>query len=121
MTSTQAGNGDQKSQIVEISFPGGKIQDGKIKADPGYYIELDSKTGGAFLRQRGGSGRGITIEPCECALETGGSCAQATTEGPNGDITDLWCVDDGCGFCVGGLTPELGQAFSLKILFATLR
>jgi hypothetical protein len=108
-----------KSRIVEISFPGGKILDGRIVADPDYHIELNPK-GGGVLKRRNGGGPGVTIEPCECALDTGGSCLQATSSDPNGDITDLWCVDYGCGFCVGGLTPEVGAPFALKIRFATL-
>jgi hypothetical protein len=112
-------NGYKNSRILEISFPGGKIVDGKIKAEPGFYIELNPK-GGGVIKRRAGGGPGITIEPCECALETGGSCAQATTSDANGNITDLWCVDQGCGFCVGGLTPEVGAVFSLKIRFATV-
>lgn len=102
---------------VEVSFPGGKFVDGKIKADPDFVIELDKKTGGAVLRKRAGGGRGATIEPCECALETGGACSQATNENPDGDITDLWCVDDGCGFCVGGIRPEPESNFVVKFRF----
>lgn len=102
---------------VEVSFPGGKFVDGKIKADPDFVIELDKKTGGAVLRRRAGGGQGATIEPCECALETGGACNQAHIEDPDGNITDLWCVDNGCGFCVGGITPGPESNFAVKFRF----
>lgn len=119
MADVKTENGYKKSQILEISFPGGKIEDGRIKADPDYYIEPNPK-GGGVLKRRAGGGPGITIEPCECALETGGSCGQATITDPRGNITDIWCVDQGCGFCVGGLTPEAGAPFSLRIRYSTL-
>ena len=42
------------------------------------------------------------ITPCECSLETGGACVQVTSDGPTGEIEELWCEDQDCGFCVGG-------------------
>jgi hypothetical protein len=67
------------------------------------------KAGWTFTKGKGGkivvaraNNTGVIITPCECSLETGGSCDQANTEGPTGDIREVWCVDNGCGFCVGG-------------------
>lgn len=104
-----------RMQITEIAFPGGKIVDGHIRPDPGSTITLDEKSGGAILRMRDGGG--VVIDPCECALETGGDCAQVTTDGPDGQIADIWCDDSGCGFCVGGIRPENGD-FALRLTFA---
>lgn len=103
--------------ITEISFPGGKIKDGHIKADPDWQFTSDEKTGGALLRQIGG-GPGVIIDPCECALETGGSCVQVSAEDDDGVIIEIWCEDNGCGFCVGGVRPEAGLDFRLKLTFA---
>ena len=104
-----------KMQITEIAFPGGKIVDGHIRPDPGSTITVDEKTGGAVLRMRDGTG--TTIDPCECALETGGSCVQVTSEDDDGQINDLWCDSQGCGFCVGGIRPE-GSDFALRFTVA---
>lgn len=106
---------------MEVSFPGGRFVDGKIRADPGFFIELDKRTGGAVLMRRGGGGAGATIEPCECALEGGGVCVQVTQTGPNDDIIDLWCEGQNCGFCVGGITPEPESAFVVKFKFLARR
>jgi hypothetical protein len=105
------------SRIKEISFPGGRFIDGRIRVDPDTEVVKDEKTGAVvLLRPVGGSGS--TIDPCECALETGGACLQVTAEDDDGQIIDIWCEDDGCGFCVGGIRPELGGDFRLELKFA---
>ena len=109
----------KRGRILEVSFPGGRIEDGRIKADRGFYIDLDKKNGGAILRKVGSSGPGIVIEPCECALEKGGSCVQVVSD-IDGQINEIWCEDESCGFCVGGVAPEPGYDFSLRVVFATM-
>jgi hypothetical protein len=76
-------------------------------------LTSEPKTGTVMMRPAGG-GPSITVEPCECALETGGFCSQAVLYGPDGDITEIWCVDDGCGFCVGGISPK-GAGFTMRV------
>ena len=108
---------DRTSTITEISFPGGRIVDGRIRADPDTKITKDEKTGAMVMRPAGG-GPGVIIQPCACTLDNGGSCDQAYIEDGNGDIIEVWCVDNGCGFCVGGVSPEAGLDFRLSLTFA---
>lgn len=56
----------------------------------------------------------IVISPCECSLETGGNCAQATRDGPDGDVAEVWCVDNNCGFCVGGAADPSDPSTSVR-------
>jgi hypothetical protein len=116
MTERETEREAQAVRITEISFPGGRIVDGRFRPEKGGTAIRDPKTGTVMMRPAGG-GPGSTIEPCECALETGGSCSQAVVYGPDGDITEIWCVDDGCGFCVGGISPE-GAGFTLRVTLA---
>jgi hypothetical protein len=80
-------------------FKGFKIERGVYTADPGWKFEPQ---GDAYLHLLANES-GDNSEPCDCALETGGSCDQATL---NGDITEIRCVDNGCGFCVRGTTVD---------------
>jgi hypothetical protein len=111
---------EQNSRVTEISFPGGRIVEGRIRPDPDTEIVKDEKTGG-FLMRRAGGGPGVVVDACECSLETGGSCVQVYTQDDGGRILEIWCEDDGCGFCVGGVRPEAGLDFSLRLTFAKAR
>jgi hypothetical protein len=107
---------DLSSRVTEIAFPGGRIVGGRIRPDRDTEVVKDEKNGGFLMRLAGG-GPGVVIDPCECSLETGGSCLQVSTE-ENGTILEIWCEDDGCGFCVGGVRPEAGLDFRLRLTFA---
>lgn len=111
---------DLGSRVTEISFPGGRIVDGRIRPDPDVKVVKDEKTGG-FVMRRAAGGPGVIIDPCECSLETGGSCVQVYTQDGDGTILEIWCEDDGCGFCVGGVRPEPGLNFSLRFSYAKVR
>jgi hypothetical protein len=83
-----------------LDFPAFTVDEGVYRAKPGW--KLTRGAGKTIIAARQAGGPGVIITPCECALVTGGSCEQAHREGPNGDILEVWCVDYGCGFCVGG-------------------
>jgi len=102
------------SRLVEsgrkqyLEFPGFTVEEGVYKPKPGWTF-TKIKDGTFFLARMG---TGVIIMPCECALETGGSCDQVTSTGPDGDIKEIWCDDNKCGFCVGGTAepePEGGK------------
>jgi hypothetical protein len=105
---------ERGSRIKEISFPGGRLVDGKFRPEKGGTAVRDPKTGAVMMRPA--EGPGSTVEPCECSLETGGSCNQVVQYGPDGDIIAIWCDDNGCGFCVGGISPE-GSDFTLRVTY----
>jgi hypothetical protein len=95
-----------------IEFEGFTVEEGVYKPKPGWFFTKGQ--GGTIVVARM-SAPGVIITPCACALETGGSCAQASSEGPGGDITEIWCEDLGCGFCVGGTAePEPEAKDGLK-------
>ena len=102
-------------RIKEISFPGGTVANGRFRPEKGGTAIRDPKTGTVFMRPAN-DGPGSTVEPCECSLETGGSCSQVVQYGPDGDIIAIWCDDNGCGFCVGGISPE-GAGFTIRVAF----
>jgi hypothetical protein len=89
-----------------LEFQGFTVEEGVYRPKPGW--TFTKVKGGQIVVAR--MGRGVIITPCDCALETGGSCNQATV-GSDGDIKEIWCEDNGCGFCVGGTAepePEPG-------------
>jgi len=83
-----------------LEFEGFTVEEGVYKPKPGW--KFTKRDNGKIAVARANTGPGVIITPCECALETGGTCSQAESRDPNGDIREIWCVDDGCGFCVGG-------------------
>lgn len=88
----------EKTQHIE--FAGFTVDEGVYKPKPGWKFTAGGKNTIVVARQN--TGPGVVITPCACALENGGACMQASIDGPNGDIKEVWCVDDKCGFCVGG-------------------
>jgi len=98
-TVTLAACAQDTGRRQHLEFAAFTVEEGLYKPKPGWKFTKGDK-GTVIARQN--TGPGVVITPCECALETGGSCAQATIDGPEGDIKELWCVDQGCGFCVGG-------------------
>lgn len=108
----------RRSTITEISFPGGRLVDGRIRVDPDTNVVKDEESGQLMMRPAGG-GPGVIIDNCACTIEGGGSCDQAYIEDSSGDIIEIWCVDNGCGFCVGGVRPENGADFWLRFSYAT--
>jgi len=99
----------QHKQYIE--FSSFTVEQGVYKPKPGWKFTRGEKDTIVVARQSGG---GIVITPCECALETGGSCSQATREGPTGDILEVWCVDDKCGFCVGATSDPDNPANNVR-------
>ena len=87
-----------------LDFEGFTVESGIYKPKPGW--QFRAQKDGSFMVAKDNSDSGGRIEPCECSLTTGGACSQATAEDEFGNITDIWCVDDGCGFCVGGVTED---------------
>lgn len=81
-----------------LEFEGFTVEQGVYKPKPGWTFTQGKDNTIVAAR----ANDSIVITPCECALETGGNCSQASRDGPNGDIAEVWCVDDRCGFCVGG-------------------
>lgn len=92
------------SEQQHLEFSGFTVERGLYKAKDGYgFFPNDDGTVRVALKDNSDSGG--KIEPCACALTTGGTCDQATFE-EGGVITEIWCVSDGCGFCVGGTTVD---------------
>ena len=95
-----------------IEFAGFTVEEGVYKPKAGWTFTRGDKSTIVAARQNGGPG--VVITPCECALTTGGSCNQASSEGPNGDIREVWCVDNACGFCVGGTAEPDDPASAIR-------
>lgn len=93
----------QHQQFLE--FTGFTVENGVYRLKPGGW-KFRPQQDGTFVVARDNDESGGTIEPCECALTTGGTCAQASMQDESGDIVEIWCVDEGCGFCVGGTTAD---------------
>lgn len=92
-------DGGERKQFLE--FNGFTVEDGVYKPKPGWNF-TPGKDGTIVVAKDNATG-GV-ISPCECAIEGDGSCSQASSEDPiTGDIREIWCVDQGCGFCVGGV------------------
>jgi hypothetical protein len=111
-----AGCGPTESgRTQRLEFPAFTVEEGIYRPKSGWTFTAGEKGTVVAARQVGGPG--IVITPCECALETGGSCAQASIENPDGSIRELWCVDQDCGFCVGGTVepddPESAVRFNV--------
>lgn len=84
----------------QLEFEAFTVEEGVYRPKPGWTFTKGD--GGTIVAARANSS-GVVITPCECALETGGRCDQASSSDPTtGDIKEVWCVDNGCGFCVGG-------------------
>jgi hypothetical protein len=94
-----------------IEFAAFTVDEGVYKPKAGWTFTKGEK-GTVIARQN--TGPGIVITPCACSLETGGSCDQATIDDPNGDIKELWCIDNGCGFCVGGTVEPDDPASAVR-------
>jgi hypothetical protein len=94
-----------------LEMKGFTLDEGVYRPKPGWRF---TKGEGGKIVARQNTGGGIIITPCACSLETGGSCDQATIEGPGGDITEVWCVDNGCGFCVGGTADPSDPAAATR-------
>jgi hypothetical protein len=94
-----------------IEFEGFTVDEGVYKPKPGWTFTKGKDDTIVVARANDG---GVIITPCACALETGGSCGQASSEGPDGDIKEIWCVDQDCGFCVGGTVDPDDTAESVR-------
>jgi hypothetical protein len=98
---TMAACGSRESGREQyLEFDGFTVEEGVYKAKPGW--TFSEGEGGTIILARANN-PGVVITPCECSLETGGSCDQAHSEDAGGNIREIWCVDNGCGFCVGGV------------------
>jgi hypothetical protein len=94
-----------------IEFAAFTVDEGVYKPKPGWTFTKGTKKSTIIARQN--TGPGVVITPCECSLETGGSCAQVIIDGPDGQIREVFCDDNGCGFCVGG-TGEPGDPTAVR-------
>lgn len=95
-----------RSHEQHLDFEGFTVERGVYRLKPGGW-EFRPRQDGSFVVARADNPTsGGTIEPCECSLDTGGSCTQATSEDEFGNISEIWCVDDGRGFCVGSTTTD---------------
>ena len=107
-----------QGQIQELSIPGLKFVDGKFRANPGFFFEIDKDTGRTVLKQRGRGDPVALIDPCDCIL-LGQVCDQGLTTDPDsGDVVDVWCTN--CGVCLGGASSTDGN-FSVKVNFVSGR
>ena len=103
----------------QLEFPAFTVDEGVYRPKPGW--KFTKGEGGTIVAARANS-PGVVITPCACALETGGSCDQASTEDPTtGDIREVWCVDNGCGFCVGGTAEPDDPASQIRFNVVCLR
>jgi hypothetical protein len=92
-----------------LEFEAFTVDEGVYQPKPGWTFTKGEKNTIVAARQ---NSPGVVITPCACSLETGGSCDQAELRDPQtGDILEVWCVDNGCGFCVGG-TAQPDNPFS---------
>jgi hypothetical protein len=96
-----------------IEFSSFTVEDGVYKPKPGWKFTKGEKKGTIIVARQSG-GPGVVITPCECALETGGNCAQVTIDGPDGQIKEIFCDDNGCGFCVGGTVDPDNPANNVR-------
>lgn len=103
-----ASQGVTRKQHLE--FNAFTVEDGLYRPKPGWTFTQGKDNTIVAAR----ANDSIVITPCECALETGGTCSQASLDGPNGDIREVWCVDDGCGFCVGGAVDPDDPSSSVR-------
>ena len=114
-----------KSSHQLVQFEGFKIEEGIYKADPGWhFVPQDDGTYTVMKADDDISGSGGRIEPCDCALTAGGNCAQVTIHDDDTDeITEIWCISEGCGFCVGGTTvvDQDGSLSKVKVRLEKVR
>lgn len=90
----------ESGRTQHLEFEAFTVEEGVYRPKPGWTFTKGE--GGTILAARQNS-PGVVITPCECSLTTGGSCDQAESRDPTtDDIREVWCVDNGCGFCVGG-------------------
>lgn len=102
----------ETSRRQYLEFEGFTVEEGVYKPKSGWTFTPGE--GGTVVVARANDAPGVIITPCACALETGGRCDQAHSEGPSGDIREVWCVDNGCGFCVGGTADPDDPSSSVR-------
>lgn len=96
-----------------IEFERFTVEEGVYKPKPGWTFTRGEKD--TIVVAKDNNEPGVIITPCECALEKGGPCLQAHSEDPRtGDIKEVWCVDNDCGFCVGGTAEPNDPSSSVR-------
>lgn len=99
-------------QKQHLEFPSFTVEEGVYKPKPGWTFTKGEKSTIIVAQQSGGAG--VIITPCECSLETGGDCRQVTIDGPDGQIREIFCEDNNCGFCVGGTVDPVNPANNVR-------
>lgn len=106
----------QEARKQYLEFESFTLKDGVYRPKPGWTFTKGKNDTIVAMR----ANDGVVITPCECAIEDGhttspgGHCAQAHHPDDGGPIKEVWCADNGCGFCVGGTAEPDDPASSVR-------